>query len=86
MGRGTQANQNANAADIQELSGDHPWPRAGKPGRRSRQKEIAELVPVLVKTIRHFLPCLSGLLKRLPDPREPGQLYYPRETLVWSAF
>jgi len=40
---------------------------------------------VLVKTIRHFLPGLSGLLRRLPDPRNPGQLYYPKETLVWSA-
>jgi len=39
----------------------------------------------LVKTIRHFLPGLSGLLKRLPDPRNPDQLYYPKETLVWSA-
>lgn len=40
---------------------------------------------MLVTTIRHFLPGLRGLLKRLPDPRHPQQLYYPKETLVWSA-
>ena len=25
------------------------------------------------------------MLRRLPDPRRPDQLYYPKETLIWSA-
>lgn len=85
MGRGTQASQKTDPRDIQKLSGDHPWPRAGKPGRRSRKKTVPELGPVLAKTVRHFPPGLSRLPRRFPDPRHQGQLYYPKETLVWSA-
>jgi hypothetical protein len=85
MGKGAQASEKSDPRDIENLSGHHPSPRASKPGRRSRKKTIPELGPVLAKTVRHFLPGLPGLLRRLPDARNPDQLYYPKETLVWSA-
>ena len=35
--------------------------------------------------MRHFFPGLGASLKKLPDRRDPDQLYYPRENLVCAG-
>lgn len=78
----------AYAADCQRgleaFDGDHPSPRARKPGRRQKcPTSLPEPVDLLLKTVRHWLPGLPRVMNRLSDPRNPDQSVYTQAHLLW---